>query len=134
MRHSLWNAIALPRYVMICNSIFLFSIIYAIYICIRNEDRGVLDRIITHFNSDKLFILFSDILNDKRRVTFELPRSDDAVMLSDNEKTITTLGSGSINTNSERIPVRNDSQDSQVSDSDISVTNRNQASVCIIFH
>ncbi|XP_020279026.1 kinase suppressor of Ras 2 [Pseudomyrmex gracilis] len=72
---------------------------------------------------------FPDILNDKRRVTFELPRSDDAVMLSDNEKTITTLGSGSINTNSERIPVRNDSQDSQVSDSDISVTNRNQASM-----
>lgn len=112
-----------------------FSVIYAIYIYTRNEDRGILDRrVIIHFHSDKSIILFSDILNDKRRVTFELPRSDDAVMLSDNEKTITTLGSGSINANSERIPVRNDSQDSQVSDSDISVTNRNQASVRITFH
>nr|XP_012147186.1 PREDICTED: kinase suppressor of Ras 2 isoform X7 [Megachile rotundata] len=55
------------------------------------------------------------VLND-RGVTLETHRLEGTTMSSDSERTVSVSGSGSVSTDSERTPVRVDSQDSQVSD------------------
>lgn len=83
-----------------------------------------------------LFILFTDVQNEKG-VTHETHRFEGTTMSSDSDRTVSVSGSGSVSTDSERTPVRVDSQDSQVSDSeipgDISRWPR-QNSVCVTFH
>lgn len=57
---------------------------------------------------------FPDVLNGKGMgVTLEIHRPDKS---TDSERTVSVSGSGSVSTDSERTPVRVDSQDSQVSD------------------
>lgn len=65
--------------------------------------------------SGTLVILVSDVLNEKG-VTLETHRFEGT---SDSERTVSVSGSGSVSTDSERTPVRVDSQDSQVSDNEI---------------
>lgn len=81
-------------------------------------------------------IYFSDVQNEKG-MTHETHRFEGTTMSSDSDRTVSVSGSGSVSTDSERTPVRVDSQDSQVSDSeipgDISRWPR-QNSVCITFH
>lgn len=82
------------------------------------------------------FISFPDVLNEKG-VTHETHRFEGTTMSSDSDRTVSVSGSGSVSTDSERTPVRVDSQDSQVSDSeipgDLSRWPR-QNSVCVAFH
>lgn len=54
-------------------------------------------------------------LNDKG-VILETHRLERTTVSSDSERTISVSGSGSVSTDSDRTPVRVDSQDSQVSD------------------
>ncbi|KAM0728626.1 Kinase suppressor of Ras 1 [Formica fusca] len=61
---------------------------------------------------------FPDVLNEKG-VTHETHRFEGTTMSSDSDRTVSVSGSGSVSTDSERTPVRVDSQDSQVSDSEI---------------
>lgn len=86
------------------------------------------------FRPNALLILLPDVLNEKG-VTHETHRFDSTTMSSDSDRTVSVSGSGSVSTDSERTPVRVDSQDSQVSDSeipgDISRWPR-QNSVCVI--
>lgn len=56
------------------------------------------------------------MLNEKGGVTLETHRLEGTTMSSDSERTVSVSGSGSVSTDSERTPVRVDSQDSQVSD------------------
>lgn len=55
------------------------------------------------------------MLNEKG-VMLETHRLEGTNMSSDSERTVSVSGSGSVSTDSERTPVRVDSQDSQVSD------------------
>lgn len=83
-----------------------------------------------------LVILVSDVLNE-RGVTLETHKFEGTTISSDSERTVSVSGSGSVSTDSERTPVRVDSQDSQVSDNEISTDiNRwpRQNSVCIKFY
>lgn len=86
------------------------------------------------FRPNALLILLPDVLNEKG-VTHETHRFEGTTMSSDSDRTVSVSGSGSVSTDSERTPVRVDSQDSQVSDSeipgDISRWPR-QNSVCVI--
>ncbi|XP_012225443.1 kinase suppressor of Ras 2 isoform X2 [Linepithema humile] len=61
---------------------------------------------------------FPDVLNEKG-VTLETHRFEGTTMSSDSDRTVSVSGSGSVSTDSERTPVRVDSQDSQVSDNEI---------------
>ncbi|KAJ8679733.1 hypothetical protein QAD02_015520 [Eretmocerus hayati] len=58
---------------------------------------------------------FPDVTLNDRGVTLETHRLEGTVS-SDSDKTVSVSGSGSVSTDSERTPVRVDSQDSQVSD------------------
>jgi len=59
--------------------------------------------------------LFLDVLNEKG-VTLETHKLEGTTISSDSDRTVSVSGSGSVSTDSERTPVRVDSQDSQVSD------------------
>ncbi|XP_046750745.1 kinase suppressor of Ras 2 [Diprion similis] len=60
---------------------------------------------------------FPDVtLNNEKDVTLETHRLEGTNVSSDSERTVSVSGSGSVSTDSERTPVRVDSQDSQVSD------------------
>lgn len=62
---------------------------------------------------------FPDIAsNDIKGVILETRKLEGTVMSSDSERTISVSGSGSVSTDSDKTPVRVDSQDSQVSDND----------------
>lgn len=68
-------------------------------------------------NNKFMITLFLDVvLNEKGGVTLETHRLEGTTMSSDSERTVSVSGSGSVSTDSERTPVRVDSQDSQVSD------------------
>ncbi|XP_076755836.1 kinase suppressor of ras isoform X2 [Xylocopa sonorina] len=57
-----------------------------------------------------------DVVLDEKGVTLENRGLEGTTMSSDSERTVSISGSGSVSTDSERTPVRVDSQDSQVSD------------------
>ncbi|XP_076290487.1 kinase suppressor of ras isoform X2 [Lasioglossum baleicum] len=59
---------------------------------------------------------FPDVLLNDKGVTLETHRIEGTTVSSDSERTVSVSGSGSVSTDSERTPVRVDSQDSQVSD------------------
>ncbi|XP_076626206.1 kinase suppressor of ras isoform X3 [Colletes latitarsis] len=59
---------------------------------------------------------FPDVVLNDKGVTLETHRLEGTNMSSDSERTVSVSGSGSVSTDSERTPVRVDSQDSQVSD------------------
>ncbi|CAL7947575.1 unnamed protein product [Xylocopa violacea] len=59
---------------------------------------------------------FPDVVLDEKGVTLENRGLEATTMSSDSERTVSISGSGSVSTDSERTPVRVDSQDSQVSD------------------
>lgn len=59
---------------------------------------------------------FPDVVLNEKGVTLETHRLEGTTMSSDSERTVSVSGSGSVSTDSERTPVRVDSQDSQVSD------------------
>ncbi|XP_017882499.1 kinase suppressor of Ras 2 isoform X2 [Ceratina calcarata] len=59
---------------------------------------------------------FPDVMLNEKGVTLETHRLEGTTMSSDSERTVSVSGSGSVSTDSERTPVRVDSQDSQVSD------------------
>lgn len=57
-----------------------------------------------------------DVVLNEKGVILETHRLEGTTMSSDSERTVSVSGSGSVSTDSERTPVRVDSQDSQVSD------------------
>ncbi|KAI4490222.1 hypothetical protein M0802_010856 [Mischocyttarus mexicanus] len=59
---------------------------------------------------------FPDVVLNDKGVTLETHRLESTAVSSDSERTVSVSGSGSVSTDSERTPVRVDSQDSQVSD------------------
>ncbi|XP_014471877.1 PREDICTED: kinase suppressor of Ras 2 isoform X2 [Dinoponera quadriceps] len=61
-------------------------------------------------------ILLTDVVLNEKGVTLETHKLEGTTMSSDSERTVSVSGSGSVSTDSERTPVRVDSQDSQVSD------------------
>ncbi|EZA49190.1 kinase suppressor of Ras 2 isoform X2 [Ooceraea biroi] len=58
---------------------------------------------------------FPDVLNEKG-ATLEAHKLEGTTISSDSDRTVSVSGSGSVSTDSEKTPVRVDSQDSQVSD------------------
>ncbi|XP_057320435.1 kinase suppressor of Ras 2 [Microplitis mediator] len=71
----------------------------------------------THMMTVKQQFHFPDVtLNEKTLMVDGHNRLDSTVTSSDSDKTVSVSGSGSVSTDSERTPVRVDSQDSQVSD------------------
>ncbi|XP_058807431.1 kinase suppressor of Ras 2 isoform X2 [Phymastichus coffea] len=58
---------------------------------------------------------FPDVTSNDKGITLETHRLD-GTMSSDSDRTVSVSGSGSVSTDSERTPIRVDSQDSQVSD------------------
>lgn len=60
--------------------------------------------------------MFIDVVLSEKGVTLETHRFESTTVSSDSERTVSISGSGSVSTDSERTPVRVDSQDSQVSD------------------
>ncbi|XP_043464776.1 kinase suppressor of Ras 2 [Leptopilina heterotoma] len=59
---------------------------------------------------------FPDVTPYEKSLTLETHRLEGTTVSSDSERTISVSGSGSVSTDSDRTPVRVDSQDSQVSD------------------
>lgn len=81
----------------------------------------------------KSVILLTDVVLNEKGVTLETHKLE-GTMSSDSERTVSVSGSGSVSTDSERTPVRVDSQDSQVSDGEPGDGRwPRQNSVCIIF-
>lgn len=66
--------------------------------------------------SNTLDDMFTDVVLNEKDVTLETHRLESTTVSSDSERTVSISGSGSVSTDSERTPVRVDSQDSQVSD------------------
>lgn len=80
----------------------------------------------------KSVILLPDVVLNEKGVTLETHKLENT-MSSDSERTVSVSGSGSVSTDSERTPVRVDSQDSQVSDGEPGDGRwPRQNSVCII--
>ncbi|XP_012273127.1 kinase suppressor of Ras 1 isoform X6 [Orussus abietinus] len=67
-----------------------------------------------HFPEEVLPL--ADVTLSDKGVTLETHRLEGTAVSSDSERTVSVSGSGSVSTDSERTPVRVDSQDSQVSD------------------
>ncbi|XP_044585309.1 kinase suppressor of Ras 2 [Cotesia glomerata] len=79
---------------------------------------GTATNIAIHLPTVKQQFHFPEVtLNEKTlMVDGQHSRLDSTIMSSDSDKTVSVSGSGSVSTDSERTPVRVDSQDSQVSD------------------
>lgn len=59
---------------------------------------------------------FAEVSINDKEVTLETHRLEGTTVSSDSDRTVSVSGSGSVSTDSERTPIRVDSQDSQVSD------------------